>query len=252
MSAEGTVADHIGEDVAQASEWAERLSSKFMKARETISSVIFGGFFAYLALIPFIAIQEFHLGAADVGWLSALNGVALWTGALTNNRLSGRWPVRRLLRFSTGIALAAGFASLAACAALAAGALGDAGHTSTGLFLIVAPGEPLRLALALMVFAYLYSDRIRALDWSWLHRRPRTGQLVFGSIGGFFSGTVNLSMPPLLIYFMLLELAPTAMAQILNLCFFGGRLIQGVTLGLAGVALAAALKPPVSVHPSIW
>ena len=32
------------------------------------------------------------------------------------------------------------------------------------LFLIVAPGEPLRLALALMVFAYLYSDRIRALD----------------------------------------------------------------------------------------
>ncbi len=102
------------------------------------------------------------------------------------------------------------------------------------LFLIVAPGEPLRLALALMVFAYLYSDRIRALDWSWLHRRPRTGQLVFGSIGGFFSGTVNLSMPPLLIYFMLLELAPTAMAQILNLCFFGGRLIQGVTLGIAG------------------
>ena len=104
-----------------------------------IVAVIFGGFFAYLALIPFIAIQSFHLGAAEVGWLSALNGVALWSGALTNNRLSGRWPVRRLLRFSTGLALAAGALSLAACTVVTLGLMGDAGRTMPGLALLVAP-----------------------------------------------------------------------------------------------------------------
>lgn len=104
-----------------------------------IAATIFGGFFAYLALLPFIAIQGFHLGAAEVGWLSALNGVALWSGALTNNRLSGRWPVRRLLRFSTGLALAAGLSSLAICAILTLGLLGDSGRNLTGLALLVAP-----------------------------------------------------------------------------------------------------------------
>jgi DHA1 family bicyclomycin/chloramphenicol resistance-like MFS transporter len=104
-----------------------------------IVAVIFGGFFAYLALIPFIAIQGFHLGAAEVGWLSALNGVALWSGALTNNRLSGRWPVRRLLHFSTGLALAAGLLSLAACAVITLGLMGDAGRGMPGLALLVAP-----------------------------------------------------------------------------------------------------------------
>lgn len=109
-------------------------------------------------------------------------------------------------------------------------------------FLIVAPSDPLRLLLALMLFAYLYQNRLARLDWSWLTRYPRGAELAFGLVGGFFSGTVNLSYPPLLIYFMLLGLEVTAMVQILNLCFFGGRTTQAVALAFAGeISLGMAL-----------
>ena len=109
-------------------------------------------------------------------------------------------------------------------------------------FLIFGPADLLRLLLALMIFAYLAQERLARLDWSWLTRYPRSSELGFGLIGGFFSGTVNVSVPPLLIYFMLLGVETTALTQILNLCFLGGRTTQAVTLGFAGeIRLTAAL-----------
>lgn len=109
-------------------------------------------------------------------------------------------------------------------------------------FLIFGPADLLRLLLALMIFAYLLQERLARLDWSWLTRYPRSSELGFGLVGGFFSGTVNVSLPPLLIYFMLLGVETTALRQILNLCFLGGRTTQAVTLGFAGeIRLTAAL-----------
>jgi uncharacterized membrane protein YfcA len=109
-------------------------------------------------------------------------------------------------------------------------------------FIILAPQEPVRLLLAFAIFAYLYQHRLAQLDWSWLARRPRLSAAVFGLSGGFFSGSVNNSLPPLLIYFTLLGLEVTAMTQILNLCFLGGKLVQGATLGLAGeISLTAVI-----------
>jgi mono/diheme cytochrome c family protein len=58
--------------------------------------------------------------------------------------------------------------------------------------------------------------------------------MVFGVAGGFFSGTVNQSLPPLLIYFTLLGLETVVMTQILNFCFIGGKTVQAVTLAGAG------------------
>jgi uncharacterized membrane protein YfcA len=58
--------------------------------------------------------------------------------------------------------------------------------------------------------------------------------MLFGLTGGFFSGTVNQSLPPLLIYFTLLGLEITVMTQILNLCFMSGKIVQAATLGGAG------------------
>lgn len=108
--------------------------------------------------------------------------------------------------------------------------------------LILAPAEPLRLLLASVIFAYLYQEKLARLDWSWLTRYPRVSELTFGLLGGFFSGTVNLSLPALLIYFMLLGLPLLAMTQILNLCFFGGRSVQAITLGAAGeISVTTAL-----------
>jgi len=109
-------------------------------------------------------------------------------------------------------------------------------------FLIVAPQEPIRLLLAIAIFAYLYQQRLARLDWSWLARRPRLSAAVFGLTGGFFSGSVNNSLPPLHIYFTLLGLETMAMTQMLNLCFLGGKAMQAATLGVAGeISLAAVV-----------
>lgn len=117
-----------------------------------------------------------------------------------------------------------------------------AGSALGATFIILAPQEPVRLLLALAIFAYLYQHRLAQLDWSWLARRPRLSAAVFGLSGGFFSGSVNNSLPPLLIYFTLLGLEVTAMTQILNLCFLGGKLMQGATLGVAGkISLVAVI-----------
>ena len=108
-------------------------------------------------------------------------------------------------------------------------------------FLIVAPQEPVRLLLAVAIFAYLYQHQLAKLDWSWLARRPRLSAALFGLTGGFFSGSVNNSLPPLLIYFTLLGLEITVMTQILNLCFLGGKVVQGATLGFAGEIMLTAV-----------
>lgn len=109
-------------------------------------------------------------------------------------------------------------------------------------FLIVAPQEPIRLLLAFVIFAYLFQQNLARLDWSWLTRYPRLSQGAFGLTGGFFSGSVNNSLPPLLIYFLLLGVEVTVMTQILNLCFLGGKVVQAATLGAAGeIDLSAAM-----------
>jgi uncharacterized membrane protein YfcA len=101
-------------------------------------------------------------------------------------------------------------------------------------FLIHAPQEPVRLLLGLAIFAYLYQHLLARLDWSWLSRKRGLSAMVFGLAGGFFSGTVNQSLPPLLIYFTLLNLETLVMTQILNLCFLGGKAVQAATLAAAG------------------
>lgn len=117
-----------------------------------------------------------------------------------------------------------------------------AGSWLGATFIIHAPQDPVRLLLALAIFAYLLQHRLTHFDWSWLARRPRLSAAVFGVTGGFFSGSVNNSLPPLLIYFTLLGLEVTAMTQILNLCFLGGKVVQAATLGAAGeISLAAVI-----------
>jgi uncharacterized membrane protein YfcA len=117
-----------------------------------------------------------------------------------------------------------------------------AGSVLGASFLIVAPQEPIRLVLAIAILAYLCQQRLARLDWSWLARRPRLSAAIFGLTGGFFSGSVNNSLPPLLIYFVLLGLETTVMTQMLNLCFLGGKVMQAATLGIAGeIQLAAVI-----------
>ena len=108
--------------------------------------------------------------------------------------------------------------------------------------LIHAPQDAIRMLLGFAILAYLYQSALARIDWSWLARRKRLSAMVFGLTGGFFSGTVNQSLPPLLIYFTLLGLEITVMTQILNLCFLGGKATQAATLAAAGeIRLSQAL-----------
>lgn len=113
-------------------------------------------------------------------------------------------------------------------------------------FLLAAPPELLQLLLAAMVVVFLLQDRIRRLDLTWIRRRPAVSGAVFGTVAGLFSGAVNVSAPPLVIYFMMLQLPPLALTQMLNLCFLAGKAIQGATLSLANpesMPLLAASLP---------
>src|ERR1700682_4695620 len=113
-------------------------------------------------------------------------------------------------------------------------------------FLLVAQPEVLQLLLAAMIVVFLLQDRIRQLDLTWIRRRPALSGAAFGIMAGLFSGAVNVSAPPLVIYFMMLGLSPVALTQMLNLCFITGKSIQAVTLSLAGpgsLPLLAASLP---------
>jgi len=101
-------------------------------------------------------------------------------------------------------------------------------------FLLVAPPELLQVLLAAMIGLFLLEDRVRQLDWTSIKRHPSILGAGFGLVAGLFSGAVNVSAPPLVIYFIRLELPPIALTQILNLCFLAGKTIQAATLSLAG------------------
>src|SRR6202163_929967 len=92
-------------------------------------------------------------------------------------------------------------------------------------FLLVAPPELLQLVLAAMIVVFLSQERLRRLDWTWIRRRPAVAGAAFGLVAGLFSGAVNVSAPPLVIYFIMLELPPLVLTQMLNLCFLAGKTI---------------------------
>jgi DHA1 family bicyclomycin/chloramphenicol resistance-like MFS transporter len=111
-----------------------------------MACLIYGGMFAYLAVIPYIARDSFGLSGAAAGWLIGGGSLAIWSGANLNNRLTGRWSVRRLLDFSSKLTLGGALLTLAAALAVTYAPL-DALSGPLGLVLIVAPS---------MVFAFTF------------------------------------------------------------------------------------------------
>ena len=112
-----------------------------------------------------------------------------------------------------------------------------------------APADPLRLLLACVIVFYLVQGRLARLDLSFVKRHPRASGVVAGLAAGFLSGTVNVMLPVLLIYFSILELAPIVMTQVMNACFVVGKLTQAAVFGVAGqfTLYGMALALPVCV-----
>lgn len=141
--------------------------------------------------------------------------------------------------------------------------LGTAVGTQVAIW---APANALRLLLAAMIVVYLRQERFKRIDWSVIRRHPAGTGAAFGLLGGFLSGTVNVMLPPILIYFTTLGLPALAMTQVMNACFLVGKVSQAavfaarglftfeglglsvpVTLcALAGFALGARVQPRVS------
>lgn len=122
--------------------------------------------------------------------------------------------------------------------------------TAVGSMVLVhADVRLLKLMLAGIILVYLLYGRVPAdaERGRWRHRR--LAECIFGLAGGFFSGTVNVAVPPLLIYFSLLDLGPIALTQALNLCFLVGRTTQVAALAGGGHmgAGTVALSVPLSV-----
>lgn len=109
------------------------------------------------------------------------------------------------------------------------------GGTLVGtVVLAYANSDALKALLACLIVFYLLQSRHRRAASPLLHRHPHLSAGVFGLLGGFFSGTVNVAVPPLLIYFTSLELAPLVMTQAMNLSFLVGRSTQVLALVSGG------------------
>lgn len=99
----------------------------------------------------------------------------------------------------------------------------------TRLFLFFDPA-PLTLLLALVIVVYLGLDSIGRGQWALIGRHPHAFAFAFGFLGGVFEGAVNISAPPLLVYFLSMGLAPGALVKALNLCFITGKTTQFAAL----------------------
>jgi uncharacterized protein len=118
--------------------------------------------------------------------------------------------------------------------------------------LLAAPPEPFILVLALVMIAYLNLDRIGRGTSPTAQRWMVPFGAGFGFLAGIFESIANVAGPILLIYFMLLGIAPGQIVQTLNFCFVLGKGTQVITWAAAGamspsawVAVGALVVPSV-------
>ncbi len=107
--------------------------------------------------------------------------------------------------------------------------------------LIFASQDWLKLFLAIALFVYLRQEALNRVDWSAVRAHPDRSGAVAGFVGGLLSGSVNVALPPLLIYFSALGLSTVVMTQVMNLCFVTARMVQTTGLALAGALDGAAI-----------
>ncbi len=86
---------------------------------------------------------------------------------------------------------------------------------------------PFILVLVAAILLFLNLERLgRARALGAVRRFPVASGVIVAFVAGVFEATVNVAVPPLLVYFMLLGLSPAALVQALNLSFIGGKIVQ--------------------------
>jgi uncharacterized protein len=119
--------------------------------------------------------------------------------------------------------------------------------------LLAMPAEPFLLILAGVILLYLNLDRVGHGRSELVQRLRAPFGLAFGFAAGICEAVANVAGPLLLIYFMLLGLAPAQIVQTLNLCFSLGKGAQTATWALSGelsahtwLAIGALVVPSVA------
>ena len=105
--------------------------------------------------------------------------------------------------------------------------------------LLAAPPEPFILVLALVIILYLNLDRLGRGANPTVQRFAFAFGVAFGFVAGIFEAVANVAGPALLVYFMLLGLAPIHLIQALNLCFTVGKSTQVATWAWSGAISAS-------------
>ncbi len=100
--------------------------------------------------------------------------------------------------------------------------------------LLAMPPEPFLLILAGVILLYLNLDRVGRGSSALLQRLRMPFGAAFGFVAGVCEAVANVAGPVLLIYFMLLGLAPAQIVQTLNLCFSLGKGAQTATWAMSG------------------
>jgi len=100
--------------------------------------------------------------------------------------------------------------------------------------LLAVPPEPFLLILAAVILLYLNLDRVGRGKSELVQRLRMPFGIAFGFVAGLCEAVANVAGPVLLIYFMLLGLAPAQIVQTLNLCFSLGKGAQTATWAMSG------------------
>jgi hypothetical protein len=120
------------------------------------------------------------------------------------------------------------------------------GATAGAQTLLHVDPAPFKVLLAGVILLYLNLHRLKGVDLRWVPRHPSWALLGFGLVAGFLAGSVNVMVPVLIMLFLELGVAPTAMVQVFNMCFLTGKLVQtGVFIqaGTMSGAIALATAP---------
>ena len=99
---------------------------------------------------------------------------------------------------------------------------------------IVYPEFPYALLLAGVILVYLNLDRLGLAEWKSVRQHKRLFGVVFGLIAGVSEGTANVAAPPLIVYYLAINVQPTILVQAMNICFLTGKTTQFATLASAG------------------
>lgn len=107
--------------------------------------------------------------------------------------------------------------------------------------LVVSDPRPFGLLLAALIALYLITTRLDSFSLAWPRAHPQLSMLAFGLVAGLSAGTTNVMVPILIVYTLEMQLDRTAMVQVFNLTFLGGKIAQLGVFGAAGMLTPALL-----------